>query len=135
MDTLRSLWFFLWRSALLSAALGGALGAAYGLLLVALAAGGTGLLYTPFAVFYGVLFGTPAGLALGVIDGLALSILTSALHRRSSDAEGCRKAAGRLSAAVSAAALVLAGALAPKITTSSSTEACWICWPSRLRPC
>ncbi len=108
------LWFFLWRSALLGAVLGGVLGAAYGLLMVALAAAGTGLLYALFAVFYGVFLGTPAGLALGVIGGLASGILTRVLRPRTSDAGGYRNAAGGLSAALSAAVLVSAGALAPK---------------------
>lgn len=133
MNTARLLWGCVWRASFFGLGLGASLGGAYGAALMlyaypigSIGAGSSerhlgaavgyfliGMFWSAIlgALFGGVFFGGPAGLALGVLHGLLLAGLTRALTNPPRDTRRCRDAAGRACAAASVAALLCAWAL------------------------
>jgi hypothetical protein len=72
MSTVKLIWFFLRRMALLGTISGATLGAIYGFVM------GFG---TPPGAIAGVILGTPVGLLLGLADGLVLYAIARVLGR------------------------------------------------------
>jgi hypothetical protein len=126
MGTAKLLRFFVWRMALLGLASGAVLGAAYGVALLSI--GGLyeefstdlpgevpigpvqvvvgALLLAGYGAGFGVLIGSPVGLALGALGGLVVGALTLAAYRSPPpDGRGYREAAGLSCAAASLLAL------------------------------
>lgn len=119
MDTLRVLWFFLWRMSLLGLALGAMLGAVYGFMLMVVASavsmlaagnshyqGGAEFVVVIGAFYGGIFIGAPAGLVLGILDGFFLGALMHVMYRQSIDLHKYRRTAGWACAAMSLAAFL-----------------------------
>jgi hypothetical protein len=112
--TVKLLWFFVWRMALLGLALGAGLGLVYGatLLLASLLVPcalhlaicieatvnqvGAGLILPLFGAGFGLLLGATAGFALGLVGGLVLSLLTRLFYYPPADETSYRNAAGTI---------------------------------------
>ncbi|HEV2092677.1 MAG TPA: hypothetical protein VGR18_05875 [Rubrobacter sp.] len=144
MGTVKLLWFFTWRMALLGLASRAALGGVYGAALLAISGlyeeFSTNLpgevpmgpvqvvlaawLLAGFGGGFGALIGAPVGLALGALGGLVVVALTLAAYRSPPpDGRGYREAAG-LSCAV-AALLALAADWALHGFPDASTVVFW----------